>query len=53
VANNIERKEINIEMKNVERAIMSLRNGRIYGLEDICAELLKCETKKLYLIWAI
>jgi len=47
--NHITEEKVNIEIKNMERAIMSLRNDTVCGPEDIYAsELLKDEIKKLY-----
>jgi len=42
---HMEGEEINIGIKNVERAIRSLKNNRICGLEGIYVELLKVEPK--------
>jgi len=44
---HLESEEVNIGIKNVERAIMSLKNDRMYGSEDICVKLQKDETEKL------
>jgi len=46
----IEGKEVNIGIRNVKRAIMFLKNGRMCGTEGICLELLKDGTEKLYRI---
>jgi hypothetical protein len=44
----IEGEEIDIEIKDVERAIMSLRNDKVHGPESIYAKVLKNEIEKLY-----
>jgi len=46
----IKGEEVNIGIKDVERAIMPLKNGRMYGLKSISAELLEDSTEKLYQI---
>jgi len=47
---NIEEEEINIGIKDVKKAIWSLKNSRICGPESVCAEFLKGGTEKLYRI---
>jgi len=47
---HMEGKDVNIGIRNVERAIMFLKNGRMCGPEGICLELLKDGTEKLYRI---
>jgi hypothetical protein len=42
----MEEKEVNIGIKDVKRAIMSLRNGEVCDPEDICTEFLKDGTEK-------
>jgi len=44
---HINGEEVNIGIKDVERVIMSFKNGRMCGLESICVEFLKGDTKKL------
>jgi len=45
---HIEGEEINIGIKNMEMVIISFKSGKICRPEDICAELLKDGTEKLY-----
>jgi hypothetical protein len=47
---HIDKEEVNIRIKDMKRAIISLRNGRMCGLKGIRAEHLKSETEKLYRI---
>jgi len=50
VQTHIHTEEEVIEIKDMERDIMSLKNSRMCRLKSICVELLKRRTKKLYQI---